>query len=268
MLASRAVTTRDLFLFVAGIVASSINAAAGGGTLLSFPSLIAGGLNPLAANATSTVALLPGQLASLWAYRREIALARGDALLIAIPGAAGGALGALLLLRLGNAVFEVVVPALLLAAAVLLVLQPAVSRFVARRTGHEAGPRRSMLPALFVSFAVSVYFGYFGAGAGILFMGAMGFVLTSRPLGEINALKVELASLANLVAAAVFVLLEVRNRSGAVHWRAAFPLALGGVFGGYFGVGVVRKLPAGVLRAIAACVGLGIGVYLAVRRAS
>jgi len=268
MLALRAVTTRDLFLFLAGMVASSINAAAGGGTLLSFPSLIAGGLNPLAANATSTVALLPGQLASFWAYRREIAAARGDAISIAIPGLAGGALGAVLLLRLGNAVFEVVVPVLLLAAAVLLVLQPAVSRFVARRTGQKTQARRGMFPALLVSFGVSVYFGYFGAGAGILFMGAMGFVLTSRPLGEINALKVELASLANLVAAAVFIALELRNPSGALHWRAAFPLGLGAIFGGYFGVGFVRKLSPNVLRAIAACVGLAIGFYLALRRIS
>jgi uncharacterized membrane protein YfcA len=260
------VTARDLFLFLAGVVAASINAAAGGGTLLSFPSLIAGGLNPLAANATSTVALLPGQLASFWAYRREIAAARGDAVLIAVPGLVGGALGAVLLLRLGNSVFEVVVPVLLLAAAVLLVLQPAVSRFVARRTGHDAKAPRSMLPALVVSFAVSVYFGYFGAGAGILFMGAMGFVLTSRPLGEINALKVELASLANLIAATVFIVLEVRHPSGALHWRAALPLGLGAIIGGYFGVGFVRKLPPGVLRAIAACVGLAIGIYLAARR--
>jgi uncharacterized membrane protein YfcA len=124
-----------------------------------------------------------------------------------------------------------------------------------------------MVPALAVSFAVSVYFGYFGAGAGILFMGAMGFVLTSRPLGEINALKVELASLANLVAAAVFVALEMRNASGAVHFRAALPLAVGGIFGGYFGVGVVRRLPPSVLRAVAASVGLAIGGYLALRRA-
>jgi len=99
-------------------------------------------------------------------------------------------------------------------------------------------------------------------------MGAMGFVLTSRPLGEINALKVELASLANLVAAAVFIGLELRRPSGALHWRAAFPLGLGAIFGGYFGVGFVRKLPPNVLRAIAACVGLAIGCYLALRRIS
>ena len=253
-------TARDLLLFLAGLVAGSINAAAGGGTLLSFPSLIAGGLNPLAANATSTVALLPGQLASFWAYRREIRAARMDAALIAVPGLLGGATGAWLLLRLGNRVFEFIVPVLLLSAAVLLVLQPVVSGWVARRAGSAPSRGRTFLPALIVSFAISVYFGYFGAGAGILFMGAMGFVLTSRPFGEINALKVELASLANLIAAGVFVFL------GGVRWRFALPLALGGVIGGYFGVGMVRKLPDSVLRAVAAGVGLAIGVYLAVRR--
>jgi hypothetical protein len=264
------VSTRDLLLGLAGAVAASVNAAAGGGTLLSFPSLIAGGLNPLAANATSTVALLPGQLASFWAYRREIAQARGDALMVGIPGLFGGAAGALLLLRLGNRVFEIIVPALLLIAAALLVVQPLVSRWVAARTSDRATepvrqPRRGLVPVVLLSLGVSVYFGYFGAGAGILFMGAMGFVFTSRPLGEINALKVELASLSNLVAATVFVALELRHPTGALHWRAALPLAIGGVIGGYFGVGVVRRLPANVLRGIAAGVGVAIGLYLALR---
>jgi uncharacterized membrane protein YfcA len=258
------VPTRDLLLALAGAVAGAVNAAAGGGTLLSFPALLAGGLSPLAANTTSTVALLPGQLASFWAYRREIRKARTDALVVGIPGLVGGALGALLLLKLGNRVFEVVVPALLLFAAVLLLLQPVVSRWLMRRT--HSTHRHALLPAVLLSFAVSIYFGYFGAGGGILFMGAMGFVFTARPLGEINALKVELASLSNLIAATVFVVIEARTHSGALHFRAALPLALGGIFGGYFGVRVVRRLSPAVLRGIAACVGLGIAAYLALRR--
>jgi uncharacterized membrane protein YfcA len=281
------VSLTDLWLFLAGAIATSVNAAAGGGTLLSFPSLLAGGLTPLTANATSTVALLPGQITSLWAYRREIAAARSDAVMMAGPGLVGGAMGAGLLLWLGNGVFTRVVPLLLVSAASLLVAQPLVARWLARRTasateaaegagangagaasgGAASLPERprSLGPALLATLGVVIYFGYFGAGGGIMFLAAMGFMLSWRPLTEVNALKVEVASLANLVAASVFVGGELLHPSGSVAWRAALPLSLGGVVGGYFAVGVVRKLPPAVLRSIAAAVGVGIALYLTLR---
>jgi uncharacterized membrane protein YfcA len=281
----------DLWLFLAGAVATSVNAAAGGGTLLSFPSLLAGGLTPLTANATSTVALLPGQITSLWAYRREIAAARSDAVMVAGPGLVGGAIGAGLLIWLGNGVFTRVVPVFLVTAASLLVAQPFVTKWLTRRTaaataaaaaaakgpGAGAPPAgdggasslparpRSLAPAILATLGVAIYFGYFGAGGGIMFLAAMGFMLSWRPFSQVNALKVEVASLSNLVAASVFVGGELLHPRGSVAWRAALPLALGGVVGGYFAVGFVRKLPPTVLRSIAAAVGVGIALYLTLR---
>jgi uncharacterized protein len=275
------VTRTDLFLLLAGAVAASINAAAGGGTLLSFPSLIASGLSPLTANATSTVGLLPGSIASVWAYRKDLLALKAEGLLILVPAIFGGALGAWILLKLGNSVFVKVVPLLLLFAAGLLAAQPLLARLLARKAGGTAltsegapppaeGPGRfaatttGLGPAIAVVLFISVYAGYFGAGVGILFLGSMGLVL-SRPLGELNALKVLSAASANGIGAATFVLLEWRHPTGALSLRSAVPLAIGAILGGYGGVRIVKKLPAWALRAFASLVGLGIALWLAVR---
>ena len=262
----------DLWLLLAGAVAASVNAAAGGGTLLSFPSLIASGLSPLAANATSTVGLLPGSIASVWAYRKELWALRGEGILILIPALFGGALGAVLLLKLGGKVFERVVPILLLFSAGLLAMQPVLTKMVQKRASLVPAPAADafaattagLAPAVAVVLFISVYAGYFGAGAGILFLGAMGLLL-SRPLGELNALKVLSAAAANGIGAATFILMEWRSPTGALSFRSAIPLACGAILGGYFGVRVVKKLPAWALRAFASSVGVLIAIWLAVR---
>ena len=248
----------DLLLFGAGALASAVNAAAGGGTLLSFPALLAAGLSPLAANATSTVGLLPGALGSVVAFRRELREDRADVIRIAVPSLAGGVLGAVLLLALGGRVFAAIVPALLIGASALILLQPILARLLAR-----AGPPRDRHPvALFLAnLAIAVYGGYFGAGAGILFLGAMG-LLMARDLSRINALKMSCALLTNAIGAATFVVAEIAARPGAVVPRAALPLALGAVFGGYGAVHLVRRLPAGALRGVAGAVGLAIAAWL------
>jgi len=270
-------TKTDLWLLVAGAIAASINAAAGGGTLLSFPALLAAGLTPLAANVTSTVGLLPGSLASVWAYRKELWALKAEGVLILIPALLGGAVGAWALLQLGNGVFVRIVPLLLLFAAGVLAAQPWLQKLVQRRAAPASGaPGRSagsavvtgttagLAPAIAVVLFISVYAGYFGAGAGILFLGAMGLIL-SRPLGELNALKVLSALAANSVGAATFVLLEWRHPTGALSLRSALPLAAGAIAGGYGGVHLARKLPAWALRGFASCVGLAIALWLAVR---
>jgi uncharacterized membrane protein YfcA len=250
----------DLWLFFAGALASSVNAAAGGGTLLSFPSLMAAGLSPLSANATSTVGLLPGYLASLAGYRREVSKLRADVVFATIPSLVGGALGAWLLLRLGSAVFAKVVPVLLVVSAGLLLAQPLVSRLLAHRPAFDHPA--AVFGAIFI---VAVYGGYFGAGSGILFLAAMG-LLYNRDLGEVNAIKVFVSLLANVIAAATFVVLELVRPTGALHFRAAAPLALGALAGGYVGVRVARRLPPTALRGFAAIVGLAIAVYFVVFR--
>ena len=250
----------DLLLFAAGLVASLVNAAAGGGTLLSFPALLAVGLSPIAANATSTVGLLTGYVASTAEYRREVGELRGELLATVLPSIAGGAFGAWLLLHLGGAFFARIVPALLIGAALLLLLQPLAARLVPKRA-HAEHPA-AIIVGIFV---ISIYGGYFGAGAGILFLAAMGLIY-ARDLSQVNAIKVFVSLIANVIAAASFIALEIAHPSGALHFRAAAPLAVGAIAGGFLGARFAKRLPPAALRTFAACVGLAIAIYFIVRQ--
>ncbi|HXN82109.1 MAG TPA: sulfite exporter TauE/SafE family protein [Myxococcales bacterium] len=262
----------DLWLGMAGFLAGSVNAAAGGGTLLSFPSLLALGMSPLAANATSTVGLLPGSVASIFAYRRELTAARADAGRLLMPSIVGGVAGAWLLLFLGDRVFAAVVPSLLLIGSALLVVQPLVARWLLRRAARNPAPAAapsnpsSTWPVLGVSLLVAIYAGYFGAGAGIVFLGAMGLLLT-LPLSDVNALKVVMTAVSNGVAAITFAVLQIRHPGqDGLQFRAALPLCAGALLGGYLGVRLVRRLPPWALRAFSALVGVGIAFYMVLRK--
>ena len=251
----------DLLLLAAGLVASLVNAAAGGGTLLSFPALLAVGLSPIAANATSTVGLLTGYLASTAEYRGEVGKLRGEMLATVLPSIAGGAFGAWLLLHLGGAFFARIVPVLLVGAALLLLTQPLAARLVHKRVRAEN--RALVVLGIFV---IAIYGGYFGAGAGILVLAAMGLIY-NRDLSQVNAIKVFVSLIANLIAAASFVALELAHPTGALHYRAAAPLAVGAIAGGFLGARFAKRLPPAALRAFAACVGIAIAVYFILRQA-
>jgi uncharacterized protein len=251
----------DLLLVGAGAVASSVNAAAGGGTLLSFPALLAAGLDPLAANATSAVGLLPGGFGSVFGLREDLRAQRSDATLVAAPSLLGGICGALLLLWMGGKAFAAVVPALLLGASALLMAQPLIARFLQR----EGPPRDASKPVLaLANFAIAVYGGYFGA-MGILYLGAMGLFM-AHDLRRVNNLKVLTNVLANGLGVATFVVAEILFHPGALVPRAALPLAVGAILGGYYGVRIVRRLPPQGLRWFASLVGLGIAVWFVCRR--
>lgn len=245
----------DVLLFFAGLVASAINAAAGGGTLLTFPSLLAAGLSPIAANATSTVGLLTGYFSSIGGYRDDMRKMRGEVIFSVIPSVIGGVLGAWLLIALGSKVFNRVIPILLIGSAATLLLQPLIARFV--RTSHV----QSRIAVFVALFLISVYAGYFGAGVGILFLAAMG-LMYQRDLGQVNAIKVFVSTVSNVLAAITFVVLELLHPTGAISWRATAPLAAGALAGGFVGVKIARRLPASALRGFAALVGICIAVYL------
>jgi len=257
----------DLWLFLAGLVAASVNAAAGGGTLLSFPALIVLGLSPLAANVTSTVGLLPGSFSSLAGYRKELGELRRYLTRTLAPAIVGGFLGAFFARNLGEAFFVEVVPSLLIGGSLLLLVQPLVSHLLQKRA--SAGPPKALrergVLIFFANFLISIYGGYFGAGMGVLFLAVMG-VLIAQPIGQINALKVFNTTITNLVGAATFVGLELLYPSGALQFRSAAPLALGSIVGGYFGVTIVRRVPGSWLRAFAAADGLAIAIYFIARR--
>lgn len=231
-------------LVAAGVGAGVVNAVAGGGTLLTFPALLATGLSPVAANATNTLALWPGQLASTWAYRGHLADERRRALALSLPSIAGGLLGALLLLRLPERTFEAIVPWLILFACAVLAFQDALRRLVARA---EIGNHPAAL--WIAQLLIAVYGGYFGAGIGILMLAAMGILLPSS-LQHANALKVLFSLLINGVAALWFLL------AGRASVAEAALVAAAGIAGGWAGAHLAQRLPPRGMRGFAIAVGL------------
>ena len=212
-----------LLLFLAGCLGGGLNAVAGGGSFVGFPALVLAGLNPVAANASSTVAMYPGALASLIGYRGQAMLpgpVSRRALLV--TSLIGGFLGAILLLHTPTRDFDRVVPFLLLLATLALALGPRIGQRFGR------GAALGAAPMLGVQFALGIYGGYFGGAVGIMMMAAWS-LLGSTDLKAMNPLKVLLVGATNTIAAATFIF------AGAVRWPQALPLMAGGIFGGYCG---------------------------------
>ncbi|HVB52686.1 MAG TPA: sulfite exporter TauE/SafE family protein [Candidatus Acidoferrales bacterium] len=229
----------------AGLAAGALNAVAGSGSLLTFPTLLALGYSPLVANVSNTVGLFTGNLSGAVGYRRELAGQRGRALRLGACSLVGGLGGAALLLALPPAVFKVVVPALILLAVVLLLLQPHLAR--RRASAPPTGLRRLALPTSVL--ATAVYGGYFGAAQGVMFMATLGVFLDDS-LQRLTGLKNVLVSAANGAAAVVFI------AYGPVAWEPALVLAGSSLLGGQLGAGLGRKLPAPALRAVIVVGGL------------
>lgn len=245
-------------LGAAAAAAGAVNAIAGGGTLITFPSLLAAGFSAKVANVTSTVAIWPGTLGGSFAYRRELAASRSRIARLALPSLGGAAVGSALLLGTSERVFDAVVPFLVLFASLLLALNRRLSDLAARH-GLGAG-EDGRLPALLhaAMFLNGIYGGYFGAGLGILTLAAIA-ILAPDDLQRANATKGLLAALINSVAVVIFVI------SGLVEWKPALVMAVGAVAGGYAGVALARRLRAQVLRNLIVAWGLLMSAWLFAR---
>jgi uncharacterized membrane protein YfcA len=238
-----------LILVAASFGAGVMNAMAGGGTILTFPVLIFLGLPGIAANATSTVALLPGAASSLFGYRREVREHRRWLKTLFVPSLVGGAIGSVLLLRTPEKVFAYLAPLLILFATALFMIQGAVSRRAAVGGGApERSPRRWIVASL-LQFAVAVYGGYFGAGIGILMLALLGFLGLSD-IHAANGLKNFFGLCINSVAAAYFIL------QGAVVWPIALVTVIGATLGGYAGARFARRIGKEKARAAVVVIGL------------
>jgi len=241
------VTLIDVVLMAfAGLTAGTINAVVGSGTLITFPVLLAIGYPPVTANVSNSIGLAFGQVSSAIGYRAELAGQWSRLVRFGVAAATGGALGAGLLLWLPSAVFETVVPVLIVAALVLVLAQPMIARRLAQRRSVN-GPKDG--PLLFGAlFAAGVYGGYFGAAQGVLLVGLMG-VLLDESLQRINGIKNVLTAVANLVSGVVFVFIA------DVDWLVVLVIAVSSVIGGQLGAKVGRRLPAAVLRGVIVLVG-------------
>lgn len=227
------VTVTQLLLLVgSAFIAGSFNAVAGGGTIFTFPSLLAIGVPPLTANGTSTTALVPASAAAWWAYRKETARTR-IAFLFCLPSLAGGALGALLALRVGDAAFRVVVPWLILGATLLFLVQERVKRRLPTEAPRAGGLRLALL--LLAQLVIAVYGGFFGAGMGILILAtlaAAGF----HDVHEMNGLKNMTAVCINGMGMTTFIAF------GRVNWPLVGVMLVGAIAGGYGGARFARRL--------------------------
>jgi uncharacterized protein len=249
-------------IFAAGVVAGTINTVVGSGTLFTFPVLLGFGYAPVVANVSNTVGLVPGSASGAVGYRRELTGQRARTLRLACASILGGVTGAVLLLSLPASAFKAIVPVFIALALVLIVIQPRLSALLAARRAQAASDAAEGEttardraqghggPLLLVGvFAAGIYGGYFGAAQGILLLALLSLALEEE-LQRINALKVVLTGLVNLVSGIVFVFVA------HVAWAPAGLIAAGSVLGGVIGARAGRRLPPPALRAVIVVVGI------------
>jgi uncharacterized protein len=236
---------------LAAFAAGFLNAVAGGGSFLTFPALIAAGLPPIDANASNTVALFPGQIATGYAARDGLVAASADSRVnvpvLAAISLVGGFLGGILLLVTPQSVFSRIVPWLILFATAIF----AGGNFL--RTGGKK-IRLNKTGIFAVQGLVAIYGGYFGGGAGILMLSAL-TLFGLRDIWLMNSLKILLAALMNAAAVATFV------AAGLVHWQLTAIVAIGAIAGGYAGLHAARRVPAQIVKGFVVSVGLVLTIY-------
>jgi len=246
---------QTIFLLGVAILSGALNSVAGGGSFLSFPALLFVGVPPVNANATNTLALWPGTLASTAAYRGALAGHRRLMAPLIATGVVGGVLGALLLLHTPQELFLRMVPWLLLFATLLLAFSRQITNlFGGRRLAVSSGSGRATVLACLVELAIAIYVGFFGAGAGIMTL-AMFAVIRVGNFHTMNGLKTLLISICNGVALVPFILAR------AIYWPHALLMTCGATLGGYGGAGYAQKLPPRYVRGFAIAVGVAITAY-------
>lgn len=251
-----------IFLCSAALVAGAINSVAGGGTLLTFPALtwILGpsAASAVMASATSTVALFPGSLAATWGYRREIISQQRWIIPLMIPSLIGGTLGTWLVVSQKDAIFQDMVPWLILLASALFLLQPVITRWTGIGRPHELPSKATMVGIIAFQSLIALYGGYFGAGIGILMLSSLA-LMGIGDIHRMNALKSLLASAINGMSVAVFLV------SGKVNWTYAVPMIVAGIAGGFLCASVARKLNRNAVRYVVITIGFGLAIYYFVR---
>ncbi|WP_236790008.1 sulfite exporter TauE/SafE family protein [Amycolatopsis sp. GM8] len=248
-----------LIIALAGVWAGTINAVVGSGTLVTFPVLVALGYPPLVATTSNALGLAPGTISGAIGYRHELAGQGRRLARYAIPSFLGAVGGTVLLLSLPPNAFETIVPVLVGLAVVLVIIQPWVSTWIAKRrersdtTTDHGGPL-----LLFLIFLVGIYGGYFTAAQGVMLMAFMGMLLTDS-LQRLNGIKNVLAAVVNIVAGGIYAFIA------PINWPVAVLLAVGSTVGGQLGAKIGRRLPPTVLRGVIVVVGIAAIVQLLLR---
>jgi uncharacterized protein len=253
---------RDALLAFAAFLGGFVNSIAGGGGFIAFPTLLKSGLLPIQANATSTVALWPGQFTSIAGYREELRKNLRLVLPVATVALIGGFAGAMTLLRNSQGSFLHLVPYLFLLGSTAFAFSGPVSRAARRRVESHHGEEHVLLiPLLIALLCICYYIGYFGAGAGLLTMTALAFCGVER-IAEINSLKVIITTVANGVACVTFIL------HSAVAWRDCWFMMIACAIGGYTGARNSQRVSDKVLRPIIIVFGFSLAIYFFTHRST
>jgi uncharacterized membrane protein YfcA len=243
---------QHIWLVIASFLAGALNAVAGGGSFLSFPALLGVGVLPIQANATNTVALWPGQFTSIAAYWQDLKHNLRLVLPVCSAALVGGLVGAVVLLRTGQATFMALVPWLLLLAAGLFAASGPVSSWLRRNRVSAAKP--SLAPLWIGVVLVCFYIGYFGAGAGFLMMSVLA-VFGIQNIHQVNALKVIATTTANGIAVVTFIVEK------QILWKYCLLMMIAAALGGYLGARYSRRMNPQFMRLLVVLIGLGMAAY-------
>ena len=247
----------ELLVFVTALGAGAINSVAGGGSLLTFPTLIWLGVPSINANATNTVAIWPGTLGSVWGYRRELKGADARVYSLIVPSVAGSIAGAVLLFRTPTSVFDKLVPLLIAFATFLFMVQEPLQRRFDWAITRDPGTHW-LSWTMFYQFLVGLYGGYFGAGIGILMLAALS-LMGHTDIHQMNGLKNLLATWINAVAAIYFAV------AGLVFWQDALIMAVGAIVGGIGGAMMARRIGRDAVRKLVVVIGFSMAASLLFR---
>jgi uncharacterized membrane protein YfcA len=245
-----------IWLVVASFLAGALNAMAGGGSFLSFPAILGVGVPPIQANATNTVALWPGQFASIAAYWEDLKHNLRLIWPLGIAALLGGCTGGIVLLHTGQATFLHLVPWLLLTASLLFAASGPISRWLNQRARGQkaADAHHSLVPLFLGTIFICFYIGYFGAGAGFLIMSLLA-LFGIQNINQINALKVVTTTLANGIAVVVFIVQR------QVLWQHCLLMMITAALGGYLGGRGSRRIDQRLMRAFVIVIGFGMSAY-------
>ena len=242
-----------IVLFFAAVLGQALNAVAGGGSFVTFPALLLAGVQPIEANATSTIALWPGALASAWGYRHDFTADRRTVVVLSVVSVLGGLVGAVLLLRTPEQQFRALIPYLLAFATLLF----AASERVGARVGARAGDDehgRALVSVGLIQFAVAVYGGYFGGGIGIMMLAAFALMDVGN-IHSTNGLKAVLGAVINGAAVVTFILAKL------VVWKYAWVMIVASIVSGYVSAKIARRIDPKRVRWIVITVGVLLTVY-------
>jgi uncharacterized protein len=245
-----------LSLFLASIMAGALNGVAGGGSFITFPTLIFVGLSPIQANATNNTGTWIGYLASLYAYRQDLGMRSRELWSLILISLTGGILGSVLLIKTPQSVFTKLVPYLLLVATLLFALNPLFKQFQNRRSTLPS--QGTLLLLRILQLAIAIYGGFFGGGVGILLLALFG-LMGMEDIHAMNALKTLLSTCINGIAMVTFIV------SGAVLWPHAILMSVGTILGGYWGVYYIRRVDPKLVRLFVIAVGLSMTLYFFIK---